>query len=217
MLLMSMGLFGATLFTPLYVQGVLGRSAAVSGGVLMPLMLAFVASSIACGQIIARGIRYRLTAVVGLLLAAAGVGWLAVLGREPADAALLAALVITGLGLGTALTSFALAAQNASPAGRTGVATGLSTTARAVGGSLASAVFGAVLSAGLGSASQTASSPAVLASALQNTFVVVSVVLLLGAALALFLDDTLAAKRQVVQPGGGSGSRHMTQAPATEL
>jgi EmrB/QacA subfamily drug resistance transporter len=195
MLLMAMGLFGATLFTPLYLQGVLGRSAVYSGGVLMPLMLAFVAASIVSGQIIARGIRYRLTAIVGMLLAASGLAWLAALGREPADAVLVAALVVVGLGLGTALCSFVLAAQNAAPVDRTGVATGLSTTARAVGGSLASAVFGAVLSAGLGTASQASSSPAVLASALQDTFVAASGFALLGAVLTLFLDDRLASSQ----------------------
>jgi hypothetical protein len=144
---------------------------------------------------IARGVRCRLTAVVGMLLAAGGLAWLAALGLEPADAALVAALVVVGLGLGTALCSFVLAAQNAAPADRTGVATGLSTTARAVGGSLASAVFGAVLSAGLGSASQTASSAAVLASALQDTFVAASAFVLLGGVLTVFLDDRLASSR----------------------
>jgi EmrB/QacA subfamily drug resistance transporter len=230
MLLMAMGLFGATLFTPLYLQGVLGRSAAVSGSVLVPLMLAFVASSIVSGQVIARGIRYRRTAVLGMLLAASGLVCLAVLGREPADATLLGALVAIGLGLGTALTSFVLAAQNAAPADRLGVATGLSTTARAVGGSLASAVFGAVLSAGLGSATRSASSPAVLAGALQNTFVAASAVLLLGAVLTVFLDDRSARVSVTVpsaarsglesgrvEPGRRPGSGHVAQSPAGQL
>jgi EmrB/QacA subfamily drug resistance transporter len=216
MLLMAMGLFGATLFTPLYLQGVLGRSAAVSGGVLVPLMLGFVGASIVCGQVIARGVRYRLTAIAGMLLATAGLAWLAMLGRAPSDAALLGALVMAGVGLGTALTSFALAAQNAAPADRTGVATGLSTTARAVGGALASAVFGAVLSAGLGPAAASASAPAVLAGALQNTFVAASVVLLLGAGLTLFLDDTLVA-RAILEPGRRPGPGHVAQAPARQL
>ncbi|HLZ28401.1 MAG TPA: MFS transporter [Chloroflexota bacterium] len=207
MLLMAMGLFGATLFTPLYLQGVLGRSAAFSGGLLTPLMLAFVAASVLCGQLIARGARSRLTALVGMLLAAAGLAGLARLGREPADAALVGALIVTGLGLGTALTSFALTALNAAPPDRTGVATGLTTTARAVGGALASAIFGAVLSAGLG----TASGPAVMAAALQTTFGTASAVLLVGAGLALFLDDRL------VKPGRRPGPGHVAQAPAGQL
>jgi EmrB/QacA subfamily drug resistance transporter len=223
MLLMAMGLFGATLFTPLYVQGVLGRSAAVSGGVLVPLMLAFVTASIVSGQIIARGVRYRLSAIVGMLLAATGLAWLALLGQAPADMALLGALVVAGVGLGTALTSFVLAAQNAAPADRIGVATGLNTTARAVGGALASAVFGAVLSAGLSSASST-SGPAALAGALQNTFVAASALLLLGAVLTLFLDDRLRVVRarpdaelRGIEQGRRRGPGHVAQTPARQL
>jgi len=216
MVLMAMGLFGATLFTPLYVQGVLGRSASISGGVLMPLMLAFVASSVVCGQLIARGVRSRLTALVGMLLAGGGLAGLAVLGRDPADLALLSTLVVTGLGLGTALTSFALTALNAAPADRTGVATGLTTTARAVGGALASAIFGAVLSAGLDLTAQTASAAANLAAALQHTFATASAVLVLGAGLALFLDDRL-RPQGVGEPGRRAGARQVAQAPASQL
>jgi EmrB/QacA subfamily drug resistance transporter len=223
MLLMAMGLFGATLFTPLYVQGVLGRSAAVSGGVLVPLMLAFVTASVVSGQIIARGVRYRLSAILGMLLAATGLAGLALLGQAPADSTLLGALVVAGVGLGTALTSFVLAAQNAAPADRIGVATGLNTTARAVGGALASAVFGAVLSAGLGSAS-SAADPAALAGALQNTFVAASALLLLGAVLTLVLDDRLRVARALtdaelrgIEPGRGRGAGHVAQAPARQL
>lgn len=80
-----------------------------------------------------------------------------------------------------------------------------------MGGALASAVFGAVLSAGLGSAAQTASSPEIVAAALQTTFVAASAVLVVGAVLALFLDD------RIVKPGGRPGAGHVAQAPSGQL
>ena len=46
MVFLAAALFATSLFTPLFVQGVMGSSATQSGGVLAPMMLAFVLASI---------------------------------------------------------------------------------------------------------------------------------------------------------------------------
>ena len=162
--LMSAGLLSTLLFTPLFIQGVIGQSASQAGAILAPMTTAFVAASVVVGQLIARIGRSRPTGVAGMALAA--------------------------VGLGAALASFVVAAQNALPIEQAGVATALNTFARAFGGTLASAALGGLLSAGVGGGVQSAvagASP--LAEALHQTFLVGAAVVALGAATSLVLRD----------------------------
>ena len=66
------GMFGAIMFVPLYVQGVLGGSATESGIVLTPLMLAMMVTSVGSGQVITRTGRYRWALVAGPVVMGAG-------------------------------------------------------------------------------------------------------------------------------------------------
>jgi MFS family permease len=59
LLFVGAAMFGTIMFIPLFVQGVLGDSAASSGAVLTPLMLALIAASVLSGQIVSRTGRYR--------------------------------------------------------------------------------------------------------------------------------------------------------------
>src|SRR3989454_1455904 len=72
MFLVSAGLFGAILYLPLFVQGVMGESATNSGVVLTPLMLGFMFSSLVGGQFLSRTGRYKLLAIFGFAVAAVG-------------------------------------------------------------------------------------------------------------------------------------------------
>src|SRR5258708_31648802 len=95
-------------------------------------------------------------------------------------------LVIIGLGLGSALSSFVVAAQNAVPTHQTGVATALGTFARSMGGTVASAGLGGLLAAQLGT---TAVEPSVLAEALRATFLAAVTVVTLGMLATLWVRD----------------------------
>src|SRR5205085_5043834 len=63
---MAAAMLGAIYFIPLFVQGVIGSSAASSGTVLLPMLLAMVVTSIVSGQVISRTGRYKLSVVLGL-------------------------------------------------------------------------------------------------------------------------------------------------------
>jgi len=181
----SSALIATSLFTPLFVQGVMGSSATQSGGVLAPMSIAFVLASIIAGQVLARFPRYRLIGLMGLLLAAGG--QLLMAGRGPQTTYLIVArnLLVIGFGLGSALAAFVVAGQNAVPLARTGVATALGTFARAVGATLGSAAFGSLLAARVGDTS--ALTPQTLADALRDTFITSAACLLVGAALVMLL------------------------------
>jgi EmrB/QacA subfamily drug resistance transporter len=183
MVFMAAGLFGTSLFTPLFLQSVAGQSATSSGSVLAPMMLAWVLASVLIGQLVARVGRTQATGVGGLALAAFGLWLMAGMGPQTEYAVVARNLVIIGFGLGSALASFVIAAQNAVRADQTGVATALGTFARAMGGTLASAGLGAFLAASLGAAS-TADAVA-LAEALRDTFVAAVVIVAVGALTAL--------------------------------
>jgi EmrB/QacA subfamily drug resistance transporter len=182
MLFLSSGLFATSLFTPLFVQGVMGSSATRSGSVIAPMMLAFVVASVAVGQLIARMPRYRVVGVLGLITAATGVWLLSGMGVDTEYATVARNLVVVGFGLGTALSAFAIASQNSVDVAQMGVATGLGASGRAIGATLGSAVFGSLLVARIGADSV---SPQVLAGALRDTFLAAVLVLLLGALLVL--------------------------------
>jgi EmrB/QacA subfamily drug resistance transporter len=182
----SAAMFATSLFTPLFVQGVMGSSATRSGSVLAPLMIAFVLASVVIGQVLARLPRYRLIGLAGLLLAAAGQLLMVGMGADTTYAVVARNLSVIGFGLGTALAAFVLAGQNAVPLALMGVATALGAFARATGATLGSAAFGSLLAA------QTADlvtlTPATLADALHATFLASVIALLVGAACVLLLQ-----------------------------
>src|SRR5215217_38743 len=70
--IVPVGMFGAIMFVPLFVQGALGASATNSGVALTPLMLGMILTSVASGQVIARTGRYRWALLAGPLVMAVG-------------------------------------------------------------------------------------------------------------------------------------------------
>jgi EmrB/QacA subfamily drug resistance transporter len=180
MVFMSAALFATSLFTPLFVQSVIGSSATGSGSVLAPMMLAFVLASVVAGQLLARFPRYRAVGLAGLLLAATGQLLMTGMGADTGYAVVARNLVVIGFGLGSALAAFVVAGQNAVPLTLVGVATALGTFARATGSTLSSAAFGSLLTVRMGVASD-------LAGALHDTFLASAIVALLGAGVVLLL------------------------------
>ncbi|MBE3010825.1 MFS transporter [Microbispora sp. NEAU-D428] len=147
MLLLGMVWVGTFFFLPLYQQRVLGYSPLEAGLTQLPLALALVLAPLAAG-------RLRRTLVPGLLMLAAGLAWLA---RAPEDGTFLVDLlgptVLVGAGLGLAFVPLTALGVAGVPGERAGVASGLITTTRQVGGALGLAVLTSV--AGLAPAGVT--------------------------------------------------------------
>jgi EmrB/QacA subfamily drug resistance transporter len=89
-----------TIYTPAFVQGVLGRSATASGTVLIPLSLAWVASSFVSGQLVSRTGRYRVFPLIGGCLVLAGTILLTRAGEGASSVSIAGTLFLTGAGLG---------------------------------------------------------------------------------------------------------------------
>jgi len=139
-------LYGALIYIPLFVQGVIGGSATNSGVVLIPLSFGWVATSVISGQLISRTGRYRIFPIAGSLLLVLGFWLLTRLDSRATSLATTRDMLVIGLGLGLMYQTYVLAVQNAVPAREMGIATSSVQFSRSIGGTFAVAVLGGILS-----------------------------------------------------------------------
>jgi EmrB/QacA subfamily drug resistance transporter len=148
-LIVGFALFGAVTFLPLYFQTVDADSPTTSGLRLIPMMGGVVLTSIVSGQIISRTGRYRAFPIAGTLIMTAGMLLLSRLNIGTSGLSAGLYLLVLGLGLGMTMQVLVLAVQNAVDYSVLGAATSGVTMMRGVGGSLGTAVFGAIFSSRL--------------------------------------------------------------------
>ncbi len=147
--MVSVMMFGAMIYLPVYAQGVLGVSATNSGLILMPMSVAMIGLSIIAGLVITRTGRYKLQTLGGILLMGAGFWMLIRLDYSATELDLTLAMVVFGIGLGIALQVYTLIVQNATARRDLGVATASTQFFRNVGSTVGIAVFGTIMSSGL--------------------------------------------------------------------
>jgi EmrB/QacA subfamily drug resistance transporter len=155
MFLLSAGMFGAILYLPLFVQGVLGDSATNSGVVLTPMMIGFMFSSILGGQILSRTGRYKLLAIFGFIVAAIGMFLLSRMVATTSEGEVVRNMIVTGLGLGVMMSLFTIVVQNAFPFRLLGEVTASLTFFRSIGSTLGVAVMGTIMTNDFQSAFQS--------------------------------------------------------------
>ncbi len=142
-------LFAAAAYVPMYAQGVLGGTAVDAGLTLAPVSIGWPLASTLAGRLLLR-VGYRPLTIAGGAVAVAGAGLLAAGGDGTGRLELMAAMLVTGIGLGFMATPYLVAVQNSVPWRRRGVATSSQQFFRTIGGAVAVAAFGALLNARLG-------------------------------------------------------------------
>ncbi len=144
-------MFGSIVFLPVFFQLVLGASATDAGLLMVPLMGGFVTTSMVSGRLITRTGRYKAHPVTGTMLMAVGLGLLSTMDVTTTrlEAGLLTATL--GVGLGMVMQNLVLIAQNDAPMHDLGAATATIGFFRTLGGSVGTAIFGALMAAGLSS------------------------------------------------------------------
>ena len=143
--LLAAGMFGAIMYLPLFVQGVIGDSATNSGEVLTPMMFGFMFSSIIGGQILSRTGRYKVLALVGFAVATAGMFLLSRMDASATDGLVIRNMIIVGLGIGVLMSLFTIVVQNAFPMQHLGEVTAGITFFRSIGSTIGIAVLGTVM------------------------------------------------------------------------
>ncbi|WP_419876430.1 MDR family MFS transporter [Candidatus Pristimantibacillus sp. PTI5] len=142
--LMSVGMFGAMMFVPLYMQGIMGFSPSASGTIMMPLTVTMISASIVCGLIIEKtGIRIQMAA--GLLLMAVGFVFLAMMGLYTSTLTVTITMLVLGLGMGMVFPGLTVALQESYPQSDLGLVTSSSTFFRQIGGTFGITVLGAIM------------------------------------------------------------------------
>lgn len=144
-MLLGLGMFGALINLPLFMQGVQGDSATNSGNAIVPLMFAMIFMSIISGQVVSRTGRYRVLAIIGQATVAFGMFLLSTMVVDTPRWQTVLYMIVMGLGLGIAQPLYTLIVQNAFPPQRMGVVTSATTFFRSIGGTLGVAIFGTIV------------------------------------------------------------------------
>ncbi|GAB3438917.1 MFS transporter [Streptomonospora sediminis] len=137
-------MMGAMAYLPLFMQVVHSYSPTASGLHLLPMVAGMLVTSIGSGQLVSRTGRYKLFPVVGMAVVAAALALLSTLGPQTPMALMSLYFLLLGCGLGMVMQVVLTTVQNSVDYRDLGAATAAGTFFRSIGGSLGTAVFGAV-------------------------------------------------------------------------
>lgn len=140
---------GSILYLTQFNQQVFGASPTDSGLMLLPMVGGIMFSSILSGQIISRTGRYVIFMQIGFAVATVAMIGLTFLSPDLSYGYEAAVMVVLGLGMGVAMPVLNLAIQNEVEQKDLGVATSSSQLFRSLGSTIGTAVFGAMLTAGI--------------------------------------------------------------------
>jgi MFS transporter, DHA2 family, methylenomycin A resistance protein len=141
----NVAFYGVIFVLSLYFQRVLGQSAVIAGLEFLPMTVLLPVANLTSARL---GARFGPDAPIkaGLLVSVAGLVALLMVSTGPDRILLGVALAFAGTGLGFAVPSVIVVLLDAIPADQAGMAAGLLNSSRQVGGTLAVAVFGAMIS-----------------------------------------------------------------------
>lgn len=154
-LIMAIALFfgaaflGSILYLTQFNQQVFAATPTESGLMLIPMVAGLMVASIGSGQIIARIGRYKWFMVVGAMLATVTIFLLTTLTPDSHYAQEAIIMTLLGMGLGLVMPVMNLAVQNEFSQKELGVATSSTQLFRGLGSTIGTAIFGALLTAGM--------------------------------------------------------------------
>jgi len=148
-LIVGFALFGSVTYFPLYLQIVKGVSPTGSGIQMVPMMGGMLVTSILSGQLISRTGRYKIFPVLGTAVMTVGLFMLSRLTPDTTNATASLLMLVLGIGLGMVMQVLVIAVQNDIDYKDLGVATSGATLFRLIGGSLGTAILGAIFAARL--------------------------------------------------------------------
>jgi len=148
-MLFGSAFMGSILYLTQFNQQVFGASPTESGLMLLPMVGGIMLSSIGAGQLISRIGRYKIFMQIGFCVATVAMIFLSTLTPESSYAYEAVIMVVLGLGMGVAMPVLNLAVQNEFAQAELGIATSSNQLFRSLGSTIGTAVFGAMLTAGI--------------------------------------------------------------------
>ena len=148
--IVSFAMLAMFFFLALYMQNIKGYSPLQAGVRFLPSTVVIILVAPIAGRLSDRiGPRPLMTA--GLLIVAASLFWQGHLAVDTSYGFLIGAFVLMGLGMGLVMSPMSTAGMNAVEPSKAGVASGILTMSRMVGGTFGVAAMGALIT-GLGKA-----------------------------------------------------------------
>ncbi len=142
-------MLGAVVFLPLYLQISRGVTPTISGLMLTPMTAGIILATIIAGNYMRKTGRYRVLPLIGMALLIPAGAWLTQIAVDTSTWVFSGMIMFFGFGVGLSFPVLTTAVQNAVPRKLLGTATASGVMFRQIGGSLAVAVFGAILTARL--------------------------------------------------------------------
>lgn len=140
---------GSILYLTQFNQQVFGATPTESGLMLLPMVAGIMITSIGAGQIISRTGRYKIFMQIGFSVATLAMVGMSFLNADSSYLYEAVVMTILGLGLGVGMPVLTLAVQNEFEQKDLGVATSSNQLFRSLGSTVGTAVFGAMLTAGI--------------------------------------------------------------------
>ncbi|TXG76789.1 MFS transporter [Patescibacteria group bacterium] len=150
--LISIAMFGAMSYMPTYFQMAVGVDASIAGLYMTPMMAAMLVASISSGAIVSKTGKYKTFPIVGSLFLALGLGLLGSVSATSSALLICTYMALIGIGLGLSMQILTLIVQNSFSHKLVGTATAANNYFRQVGGTLGSAVVGAIFASQLSQA-----------------------------------------------------------------
>ncbi|HJX32778.1 MAG TPA: MFS transporter [Solirubrobacterales bacterium] len=209
-LIVSFSMLGVFFFLALYMQDILGYSPLAAGIRFLPSTLMIVTVAPVAGRLADRyGPRWLIAG--GLAIVAASLYSFSGIAVDSSYPDLLPGFMLLGIGIAMTMSPMTSAAMNAVPVEKAGIASGVLSMFRMLGGSLGIAVTGAIFQGSVGASSFSAASPQQFVHALGHAMSISAMVALAGAVVGA---TAIRAKRKslsleaveatAVNPGGSA-------------
>ncbi len=143
-------LVGGTSFVIIFVQTILGTSVTQSALITMPTMLVAIAGSTLAGFLVSKTGKYKVLALLGIALDLFGIWLLTQLTLHSTYLDVVLAMAVLGLGIGSGMSIYTVAIQNAFPAEKVGQATSIMVYCRQLGECIGLAAMGSLVTASYG-------------------------------------------------------------------
>ncbi|MFI5122929.1 MAG: MFS transporter [Vicinamibacteria bacterium] len=214
-LIVTFAMLAQFFFLALYIQDILGYSPLAAGVRFLPATLMIVLIAPLAGRLTDRiGPRWLIGA--GLVLVSAALYWLTTIEISTTYADIWPSFILMGVGMALVMSPMSTAAMNAVPLAKAGVASGILSMNRMIGGTLGVAVIGAVFQA---QAPAGTHDPAAFVHAFSSAMWVATGVAVAGALVAVTMlrgradrAPTLAEAEAPATPAGELAAPH--QSPA---
>ncbi|MGE7662556.1 MDR family MFS transporter [Peribacillus sp. NPDC097197] len=142
--LLGLGMFGAIMFVPLFMQGVLGVSPTKAGSTMTPMMIGMILASIVGGRLLLT-FRFRTVLTSGMFFATLGFILMSTMDGETNILTAFIFMAVLGVGMGLVMPTLMIAVQNEFPKSQLGSVTAASTFFRSIGGTMGITILNAVM------------------------------------------------------------------------